>query len=181
MGAVYEQIEAGKIKESSVSAKLTYMITISDNQSCNDLVKLLGNGNRNAGIGAVNAFIRKYGFTETSMTRLMLENTGTQNYTSIRDCADFLRMLYRGELVSDTASKSMLNLMKQAHRIHCAAGLPASVGFAHKTGALMNLCYGDVGIVYADQPYILCAINSGTSDGPTVLQTVSSQIYHCIR
>ena len=181
MGAVYEQIEAGKIKESNVSAKLNYMVTISDNQSCNDLVKLLGNGNRNLGINAVNAFIQKYGFSETKMTRLMLESTGTQNYTSIRDCANFLRMIYKGELISSKASKSMLELMKKSHRIHCAAGLPASVGFAHKTGALVNLCFGDVGIVFAPQPYILCVINNGTNNGPTALQTISALIYNSLK
>lgn len=181
MGAVYEKVEAGTIPESSVSAKLKHMITVSDNQACNDLVRLLGNGNRNAGIKAVNTFIQAHGFSETKMTRLMLENTGTQNYTSVRDCADFLRMLYRGELVSAKASQSMLNVMKNAHRIYCAAGLPSTVPFAHKTGSLINLCYADVGIVFADRPYILCVIQSGSSNGPGALQSISLLVYQSLK
>lgn len=174
-GAVYEKIEAGVISENSVKTDLYNMITVSSNDACNRLVMLLGNNNREAGIAAVNAFATEYKFEKTKMTRLMLETTGTQNYTSIKDCAKFLRMLYEGTLVSSSSSNKLLEIMKDAHRIYAAAGLPSSVKFAHKTGTLTNLCYGDVGIVYIDKPYILCVINNGTND--SVLKDVSKLIY----
>ena len=174
-GAVYEKIEAGVINESDVKTDLYNMITVSSNDACNRLVKLLGNNNREAGIAAVNAFASEYNFEKTKMTRLMLESTGTQNYTSIKDCAKFLRMLYEGKLVSSSSSNKLLEIMKDAHRIYAAAGLPSNVKFAHKTGTLTNLCYGDVGIVYIDKPYILCVINNGTND--SVLKDVSKLIY----
>ena len=169
-GAVYEKIEAGVINESDVKDDLYYMITISSNDACNRLVMKLGNNIREAGISAVNAFANEYDFKETKMTRLMLENTGTQNYTSIKDCAKFLRLLYEGRLVSSASSNKLLEIMKDAHRIYAAAGLPNNVKFAHKTGTLTNLCYGDVGIVYIDKPYILCIINNGTNE-PLLAET----------
>lgn len=181
MGAIYEKIEAGTIKEADVRTDLYNMITVSDNTACNNLVRKLGGGNRNRGIAAVNDFAARYGFTETKMTRLMLENTGTQNYTSIRDCAEFLRLLYRGKLVSANASQSMLNIMKNAHRIYLAAGLPSSVKMAHKTGSLTGYCFGDVGIVYANEPYIICVINNGTNNGPSTLQMLSEVLYQKLR
>ncbi len=174
-GAVYEKIEAGVINESDVKDDLYYMITISSNDACNRLVMKLGNNNRDNGISAVNAFANEYNFEKTKMTRLMLESTGTQNYTSIKDCAKFLRMLYEGKLVSSTSSNKLLEIMKDAHRIYAAAGLPNNVIFAHKTGTLTNLCYGDVGIVYIDKPYILCIINNGTNE-PLLAET-SKLIY----
>lgn len=177
-GAVYEKIEAGVINESDVKDDLYYMITISSNDACNRLVMTLGNNNRDAGISAVNTFINKYNFEKTKMTRLMLENTGTQNYTSIKDCAKFLRLLYDGKLVSSTSSNKLLEIMKDAHRIYAAAGLPSSVKFAHKTGTLTNLCYGDVGIVYIDKPYILCIINDGTNE--SLLAETSKLIYESL-
>ena len=181
MGAVYEKIAAGTIREADVKTELYNMITVSDNGCCNSLVRKLGNGNRQKGIAAVNSFAARYGFKETKMTRLMLENTGTQNYTSIRDCAEFLRMLYHGTMISPSVSASMLNIMKNAHRLYLAAGLPSSVKMAHKTGSLVGYCYGDVGIVYANEPYIICVINSGTSNGPSTLQGLSEIIYQKLR
>lgn len=174
-GAVYEKIEDGTINENDVKDDLYYMITISSNDACNRLVMVLGNNNREAGISAVNAFANKYNFEKTKMTRLMLENTGTQNYTSIKDCAKFLKMLYDGTLVSSASSKKLLEIMKDAHRIYAASGLPNNVKFAHKTGTLTNLCYGDVGIVYIDKPYILCIINNGTNE--PILAEISKLVY----
>ena len=88
------------------------MITVSSNDACNRLIMLLGNNNREAGIATVNAFATEYKFEKTKMTRLMLETTGTQNYTSIKDCAKFLRMLYEGTLVSSSSSNKLLEIMK---------------------------------------------------------------------
>lgn len=177
MGAVYDQIEKGNINEADVKNDLYYMITISDNAACNRLVMLLGNNDRDNGLRVVNNFISRYNFSQTVMNRLMLEDTGTQNYTSINDCSTFVRMLYKNELISKKASQSMLNIMKDSHRIYAGAGIPENVKFAHKTGSLINLCYGDVGIVYINEPYIICEINNGTSDGPSVLKDISKLVY----
>jgi hypothetical protein len=47
-----------------------------------------------------------------------------------------------------------------------------------KIGTLTNLCYGDVGIVYIDKPYILCIINDGTND--SLLAETSKLIYESL-
>ena len=185
MGAVYEKIENGTIqKTTSVSNDLKNMIQYSSNDACNRLVKLLGNNNRDRGIQAVNSFATRIGCPATKMTRLMLENTGTQNYISAHDCAKLLRMIYRGECVSASASSEMLTIMKGTQKMYAANGLPSNIEFAHKTGSLTYQCFGDVGIVFAKKPYIVCIINNGStiveSTAKVKIEDISRYIYNQI-
>ena len=181
MGAIYEKIEVGSIKESDVKSDLKLMIQNSNNEACNRLVKKLGNGSRNKGIAAVNAFIKEYNFPCTVMNRLMLENNGTQNYTSVRDCARFMRLLYRGDLVSKNSSASMLEIMKGSDRQYLGAGVPSNVVIAHKWGSLINLCWGWAGIVFANEPYIICVIDEGSADGANLVKNVSRVVYDYLK
>ncbi|MBQ1733678.1 MAG: serine hydrolase [Lachnospiraceae bacterium] len=185
MGAVYEKIENGTIqKTTSVSNDLRDMIQISSNAACNRLVNLLGNNNRDRGLKAVNDFAARMGCPSTQMTRLMLENTGTQNYISAHDCAKILRMIYRGECVSKSASNEMLAIMKGTQKMYAANGLPSGVAFAHKTGSLTYQCFGDVGIVFASEPYIICIINNGSTivegTAKTKIEDISRYVYNQI-
>ena len=155
MAAVYERREAGTLDEASTEDALTAMISVSDNAAANELVLLLGAGDAQAGMAAVNDFCARFGCAETRMERLMLAGNGLQNYTSAGDC------------VSRKASAAMLELLlcqRIADRL--PARLPEGTRVAHKTGDLAGLSCGDVGILYTpDGPVILCAIcNDQASD-----------------
>lgn len=185
MGAVYDAIDRGALAHDNVYTNLRSMITASDNTACNTLVRALGNGDAGAGIQAVNRFAQSIGCTGTQMTRLMLQQTGTENYVTARDCATILRLIYRGACVSADASAEMLALLRgQTVNNRLPASLPADTVVAHKTGDLANLSCGDVGIVFSPAgDYILCVLsNYSTNDAQTVsaIATLSRTVYDVV-
>lgn len=160
MGAVYEKIEQGIIAEESVWSQLYQMITISDNDAANELTLLLGSGDAAAGREAVTAWAKSIGCDHVRHNRLMLEENGLQNYVSAQDCATILGMIYHGACVSEYSSSRMLEMLKdQYYNTYLPAGVPESTPVAHKTGDLIGLCVGDVGIVLdSKNPYLICVI-----------------------
>lgn len=168
MACFYEKISQGEFSEDEVYPDIYQMITISDNEATNRLIKVLGYGDVEAGLAEVGAYASSIGCGMTSMHRLMLEDNGMQNYVSAADCAKLLRMIYEGKCVNGTYSDKMLSILKDQYwHDLLPAGLPEGTLCAHKSGALAGLSYGDVGIVYhADGPYIVCVIcNDPIADG----------------
>ena len=183
MAAVYEQREAGTLDEAGTDDALTAMITVSDNAAANELIVLLGGGNAQAGMAAVNDFCAREGYAQTRMERLMLAGNGLQNYTSARDCAALLSAILAGDCVSPGASDAMLELLlgqRVANRL--PARLPEGTRVAHKTGDLAGLSCGDAGILYTpDGPVVLCAIcNDPPSDAAATdaIAALGEQVYH---
>ena len=90
------------------------MITVSDNDAANSLTKMLGGGDAATGRGVVNSFCTNHGYSKSSMGRMLLEsNPSGENYTSVGDCAKFLKDAYCGNL---SYSSSMISLLKQQQR-----------------------------------------------------------------
>lgn len=160
MGTVFDSIEKGKISQSSVSGLLNKMITISDNDSANSLIKLLGSGSAQDGMQAVNDWADSIGCSHSRLNRLMLDNNGLQNYTTAEDCAAILRLIYGGKCVSEKRSAQMLELLKaQTVDNRIPAQLPEGTVTAHKTGDLLKICCADAGIVFSPKcDYLLCMI-----------------------
>ena len=183
MGAVYQEVANGYISNTDVYQDVRNMITISDNDAANRLIRRLGNGDASAGMAKINQFAQNIGCTNTSINRLMLEENGLENYTSAEDCARILKLIYRGQCVSKELSAEMLtHLSFQEVNDRIPQGVPSGVTVAHKTGNLTNLSNGDVGIVLLDDnPYIICAINN-SSEGDSVINgkivTVSETVYN---
>ena len=74
MGAVYENYDELAQSHSSdgLDQNISAMISVSDNDAANTLVKWLGNDDASAGMEKVNAFCQAHGFTSTQMNRLLL-------------------------------------------------------------------------------------------------------------
>ena len=181
-GAVYSSVEQGALRHDEVYDSIRTMITASDNDAANRLVRLLGGGDPAAGMERVNAFAQSIGCAHTHQNRLMLEFNGTENYTSASDCAAALRMIYSGTYVSRTWSDELLQLLlAQTVNNRLPQGVPSGTAVAHKTGDLQNLSCGDVGIVYGPSgAYLLCVINNHSpDDGKTVsdIVSLSSRVY----
>lgn len=175
MGAVLEQIDAGNLSEDARIDQLLHdMITVSDNESSNELVRLLSPDGTDhaAGMEVVNAFAKSYGYNDTSQGRDLQDVRDTpppgENYTSVRDCGLFLKRVYDRECVSPEASDKMLELLRQQTRTwKIPAGVPEGVPTANKTGELSDT-ENDTAIVFAPGgDYILCITATGLPDTST--------------
>ena len=184
MGAVYssyDSITASNGQE-EVDKLLNAMITVSDNDSANTLVGMLGNGDDAAGQEAVNTYCKNNGYTDTSMGRMLLEKaSANENYTSARDCSVFLKNIYENKLEH---SEDMLNLLKQQTRTEkIPKGVPSGVETANKTGELDHV-ENDAAIVFdGENPYIICVMADNLSDTTEARQRIvdiSSVVYENI-
>lgn len=171
MGAVYENYDELKSKNSDIDTLLYQMITVSDNTSANTLISLLGGGSSDTGKQAVNSYCAEHGFYNTEINRLLLEpNTNGDNYTSTGDCGRFLLMVYNGQLPH---SGDMTALLKQQTRTYkIPAGIPGGVTTANKTGEL-DYVQNDAAIVYSDTPYIICVMSENLNDSSTAVQSIA--------
>lgn len=174
----YRQIEKGKLQEeASVSAKiedlnkefgiasegaelkegtvqftiesaLRQMITISHNYAALLISDRVGLRN-------VSAFLKTYGFLESS-----LGSATTGPTTTAFDIAKFFEKLYKGELVNtESTNKIIYSLKKQQLNNKLPKYLPKDVVIAHKTGELGYVTH-DAGIVYTKNgPYIIVVMS----------------------
>ena len=174
MGAVYEQYDSlAQINSSdTLNNLLNIMITVSDNDAANQLVTMLGNGDSAAGRQTVTEFCEEHGYSNTSMGRMLLEESPTgENYTSVGDCAAFLETIYLKEF---DHWEDMLNLLKsQQRRTKIPAKIPDGVEIANKTGELTGV-ENDVAIVFGEKnPYIICFMTDGLTAGGTAVEQIA--------
>ncbi len=193
MAAVYERAvfasEAGKewvdMAESydgEFNELLTSMITVSDNEAANELVRRLGQGDFMAGAAIVNEFCQEHGYTATHLGRQFLaENPTDDNYTSAADCCKLLTEIYRGELINADASYRMLELLKQQTvKYKIPAGLPEGIQTANKTGEMpsgygLGTIENDIAIVLDEQnPYVICILSNEIADNGTAQSTITA-------
>ena len=143
------------------------MITVSDNESCNELVKLQTDSlDFKKGAEDINKYLEKEGYTETSVQHTLhpaasaQESLGGRNMTSVKDCGTLLEKIYKGECVSKEASEEMLNLLSnQENTWKIPQGLPDGIKSANKTGETdQDQHY--IAIVYGEYTsYILCVLS----------------------
>lgn len=183
MGAVYDRYGSltAAYGEDQIQSLLSDMITVSDNTAANTLTNYLGDGDDATGRGAVNEYCASNGYDSTTMGRMLLAPADNgDNMTSVSDCAEFLRKVYKGELPH---AEEMLEHLKNQQRTHkIPAGLPEGVESANKTGEL-DTVENDAAIVFADTPYILCIMSENLSDvgaAQSNIAEISSDMYQII-
>jgi beta-lactamase class A len=146
------------------------MIVLSDNTATNLILNRIGGD-------AVNARMARLGLVQTRVMRKILgkgaaagiteEGAKSENKkwglgrSSPREMVSLLERLYRGELVSKSASSDMLAILKKQRDHNGLARDVKDVTIANKSGALDAL-RSDVGIVYSKRGPIAIAI---TVDG----------------
>jgi len=133
------------------------MITISDNMATNMLIDFLG-------IDAIAGTAEALGLEGTVLRRKLFEPRpelqDLRNTVTARDMALFLEGLWRGQVLSQNASREMLEvLLAQQLNGKIPARLPPDYPAAHKTGEDDGISH-DVGIVYAAQPFVVCFLGS---------------------
>ena len=177
-GAVYEHMNSIKAYESysgETENLISNMISLSDNNACNTLVKRLGNGDANTGMRVVNSFCNSHGFYNTQMNRLMLNFNGLENYTTTLDCCNILKSYYKNEL---KGSENIIRYMKaQTVRTKIPSGITDGTIVANKTGELANV-ENDSAIVYSSKGvYIMCAMTQNLSDTAAARNAITQAAY----
>ena len=196
MAAVYENLvypdnstTVSSDYESTLKPLLTSMITVSDNDSANELVRKLGNGDFSAGAAAVNAFCEEHSYTSTHLGREFLATDPTDdNYTSASDCCRLLSEIYNSSLVNADASADMLALLQaQTKTSKIPAGVPSGTATANKTGELadsgkLGTVENDIAIIFdQNHPYVLCVLSNNVQSNTSaqeIITKISTDVYN---
>lgn len=173
MGAVYDEYEELEdyYKGEDLPWLMEAMITVSDNESADQLVIMLGRGDANEGKKKVNDFCHSLGLNNTVMGRLIEQNDiVNDNFTTTEDAGKFLSMILNGDLKH---SKEMIEYLKAQTRVSkIPAGVPTSVMTANKTGELDD-AQDDAAIIFAGKPYILCVMADGVEDYQPPMEAIA--------
>lgn len=109
----------------------------------------------------------------------------TGNSLSLKDYASFFRILYNSSYLNKEYSEKALTILSQStYKRGIVAGVPKDIVVAHKFGERFFTGTGekqlhDCGIVYTDNPYLLCIMTKGSNfeDLENILGTLSSMTY----
>jgi beta-lactamase class A len=143
-----------------VSTLLEQMITVSDNTAANMLIRLVGRRN-------INATMRELGLHHTHLAdyiRTAEWSVRTTLRTTPSDMVSLLSDMAKNKLIDEWSSKQMIAILEH-QEINTLLPVPLpDIPIAHKTGSF-NDTLNDVGIVYADAPYVIAVM---TTDLPSL-------------
>ena len=167
--------------DNTLKSLLNSMITVSDNDAANELVRRLGGGDFQTGATVLNTFCQERNYTFTHLGREFLATAPTDdNYTSASDCCRLLSEIYNGTLVNADASADMLALLQaQTRTSKIPAGVPDNVTTANKTGELsdpgnLGVVENDISIIFAKgHPYVLCVLSNNIQNNSSAQETIS--------
>ncbi|MBQ8085819.1 MAG: serine hydrolase [Lachnospiraceae bacterium] len=179
MMKVYDEINNGDLKESSsVKTRLKNMITVSDNNSANELTALLTKKKTfRAGAKRLNKYCKKEGYTKTKFI-VEMGMSSLKNVTSAKDCGRVLERIYRKTAVNKKSSGKMLKLLKaQKRRTKIPAGVPAKVTVANKTGETY-FAENDAAIVFSDgADYVIVVMSKNGQGAVSEIRKISKIAY----
>lgn len=153
----------------TIADAATLMIILSDNSATNLVIDKVGIRNVNArmdSLGLKQTRLHAKVFLGASTT---IDTAATRTWgfgvTTPDDIADLLAQLYRGTVISDSASKAMIGILKNNFDYtEIPRHLPPGSTVAHKTGAL-NASRHDCGIVFSKQrDFVLCVLTAENKD-----------------
>lgn len=159
-----------------VDALLYAMITVSDNESFNELVRLQSEKNDfKEGAEKINEYLKEEGYGDTSVQHTLAPSAspsiglGGRNTTSVKDCGMLLERIYKGDCVSKAASEEMMNiLLQQEVDWKIPSGLSSDVKVANKTGET-DTSQHDIAIVYGEKTtYIFCVMSQNCPESTAI-------------
>ncbi len=186
MASVYNQIKEGKMKETAtVSSLLKNMITVSNNESFNELVRRHStSGSFLSGASVINKYLKANGYSNTEVHSTLHPSSSAvtsngSNISSAKDCGLLLERIYNGTCVSKSYSKKMLDLLlQQQRRSKIPAGVPSGTKVANKTGETSQVEH-DIAIVYGEKTdYVLCVFSTGSSSAANRIKKISTKVYN---
>ncbi len=149
--------------ETDIRTVCRLMICLSDNTATNRLIRLCG-------FEAIERGFAEMGLEKTRIRRKLFDREasakGVQNSISPRELGLLLERLYRGEFISREVSDYAIEVLSEQQIMHKLGGkLGENIKIAHKTGEDDGLS-NDIGIVYADQPFVICFTGHDTDVYP---------------
>lgn len=145
----------------AVSTLLTQMITVSDNTAANMLIRLVGRRN-------INKTMARLGLHKTRLSDYIRTNVWSVRSTLRTTPADMVKLLARmakDKLIDAWSSKQMIAILEhQEINTLLPEPLP-DIPIAHKTGSFDDTL-NDVGIVYAQQPYVIAVMTTNLPSLP---------------
>lgn len=171
-----------------IGTLLSNMITVSDNESFNELVRLQTKKyDFAAGARKINQYLKAEGYQDTQVLHTLAPSSttpvgiGENNTTSVKDCGLLLEKIYREECGSRKDSQAMLELLLgQKNRAKIPQVLDASVTIANKTGET-DTTQHDIAIVYGNHTdYILCVMSEKCpkeEDAIDDIRKISAMVY----
>lgn len=175
-----------------IDTLLTNMITASDNESYNELVRMHSSSQSfTEGCLYIEENLIEPNYPNTGIYHTLhpsnseYENTSDgSNYTSAEDCGHLLADIYNGTCVSEEASEEMLELLlAQERTTKIPAGVPDDVTVANKTGETDDVQH-DAAIVFGeDRDYVIVVTSydfESSSNAVTNITEISSMTYEAL-
>lgn len=175
--------------QAKVEGLLENMITVSDNESYNELIRLQTETHDFLkGAQEVNTYLEKEGYKETTVQHTLAPSAspsvglGGNNKTSVEDCGKILEKIYQGKCVSKEASEKMLELLlNQKKNWKIPEGISGDIKIANKTGET-DKDQHDIAIVYGPKTtYIVCVMSEdfpNEAEAIKNIQEVSKVVYN---
>lgn len=175
--------------QAKVEGLLENMITVSDNESYNELIRLQTETHDFLkGVQEVNTYLEKEGYKETTVQHTLAPSAspsvglGGNNKTSVEDCGKILEKIYQGKCVSKEASEKMLELLlNQKKTWKIPEGISGDIKIANKTGET-DKDQHDIAIVYGPKTtYIVCVMSEdfpNEAEAIKNIQEVSKVVYN---
>jgi beta-lactamase class A len=182
MGAVYEQIEQGNLKEDEkLSRSISYLnskfgispenaeqttggISLTVNQALNQMITISHNYaamllTEKIKLSTTASYLKSQGFNNSRVG-----TGGDDPLTTASDIGSFFEKLYNNELATPESNQKMLDFLKKQQKNNkLPLYTPQDVVMAHKTGELGMFSH-DAGIVYTPKgDYIIVAMSESPS------------------
>ena len=148
MGTVFQQVKDGTLVLDAVLEDVKAMINKNDTFAADRLTEQLGGGDAAKGRDAVKRFAEDNG-VKLGFNRALSSSTGKKNYVAAQHNAEILNKICRGELVSQEASRQMLDiLLTPAENPEIDPGITGeNVKFGFITDVEEKTCICSMGIV----------------------------------
>jgi len=164
-GSMQNQLEG---KEYSYREVARLVANESDNMAAQVMTGWLG------GQSKIDKAVRSWGLEETSVK---------ENEVTPKEMGMLLKLLYEGELISEESREELFdNLVNTVNEDRITAGVPSGVKVMHKFGSEEGII-NDCGIVYGDDPYVICLLSTEVNDGQgqEVLPKISRVVWEWIK